>query len=103
MVVIKWTDQSLGDVRNIAEFIAKDSVKYARIQTKIFFDRVEILKKYPKAGRIVPELNKEYLRELIQGNYRIIYKLISLKRIDILTVHHSNRLLGNNPYLSEIE
>jgi toxin ParE1/3/4 len=97
MVVINWTDQSLEDVRNVAEFIAKDSIKYANIQTQIFFERVKILKKFPKSGRIVPELNNESIRELIQGNYRIIYKIVSQERIDIITIHHNNRLLGNNP------
>ena len=103
MAAIKWTDQSLDDVRNIAEFIAKDSIKYAKIQTLIFFDRVEILKKHPKAGKIVIEYNNESIRELIQGSYRIIYRIVSQKRIDIITVHHSSRLLSNNPYIRGLE
>ena len=99
MVRISWTLQSLDDIDNIAEFIAKDSVKYAKIQVNRFFDNVEILKKYPKYGRIVPEIGEEEIREIIQGNYRIIYRIITEKQIDILTVHHSSRLLINNPNL----
>jgi len=33
MVKINWTPQSSYDIDNIAEFIAKDSEKYAKIQT----------------------------------------------------------------------
>ena len=28
------------------------------------------------------------MRELVEGNYRIIYKLVDKGRIDILTIHH---------------
>ncbi|MBE9480900.1 MAG: type II toxin-antitoxin system RelE/ParE family toxin [Bacteroidetes bacterium] len=96
MVKIIWTDQAIEDINNIAEFIAKDSEKYAKIQVERFFDRTETLINYPQSGRIVPEINNQAIRELIIGNYRIIYKIISQKRIDIITVHHSRRLLSSN-------
>jgi len=69
----------------------------------VFFDRTEILKTHPKYGRIVPEINDEAIRELIQGNYRIIYRIVSRNHIDILTVHHSMRLLSNNPLFEDEE
>ena len=31
MAVINWTHRSVNDLRNIAEFIEKDSVKYASL------------------------------------------------------------------------
>jgi toxin ParE1/3/4 len=93
MVEVKWTNQSIEDINNIAEFIAKDSVKYARLQVNIFFDTCLILEQFPNAGRIVPEAGEENTRELIVGSYRIIYHIISPNRIDILTVHHSHRIL----------
>lgn len=101
MVKINWTDQALQDIDNIAEFISKDSLKYAKIQTQLFFERVESLFTQPELGRVVPELQKKKIRELIVGNYRIVYRIISLKRIDILTIHHSRRLLQNNPNIKK--
>lgn len=91
MVEIKWTPQAIEDINSIAEYIAKDSFRYAKIQTERFFDTAEILLTKPSIGRIVPEIKKTNIRELILGNYRIIYKIISTKRIDILTIHHSAR------------
>lgn len=93
MVEINWTEQSLDDINNIAEFIAKDSVKYANIQVELFFERTHVLKAMPMYGKITPELNKTKIRELNSGNYRIIYKIINKDRIDILTVHNGYRLL----------
>ena len=31
------------------------------------------------------------VRELVEGNYRNIYKLVDKGRIDILTIHHRSR------------
>lgn len=56
------------------------------------FDCVEPLSDFPLMGRAVPELNLEQIREIIHGNYRIIYRLLT-NEIEILTVHHSSRLL----------
>ena len=53
--------------------------------------RTQVLKAHIHIGRIVPEINKVNIRELIEGNYRIIYKVVSKKQIDILTIHHSSR------------
>ena len=97
MVEVRWTVQAEEDVATIAEYIAKDSEKYAKIQVDRFLEAAEILETYPKTGRIIPETNLDNLRELIVGNYRIMYALISDTRVDILSVHHSKRLLSNNP------
>src|SRR5688572_8198587 len=89
MVEIRWTNQALDDIENIAEYISKDSIKYAKIQTERFFEATEIIISKPKSGRVVPEVKKTNIRELILGNYRIIYKIVNVKRVDILTIHHS--------------
>jgi len=36
-----------------------------------------MIKKQPQSGRIVPEIGDENLREIISGNYRIIYRFNS--------------------------
>lgn len=93
MARLNWTELSVNDLINIVGFISKDSVKYSEIQIKRIRERARLLKTQPFRGRIVPETNNEFIRELILGNYRIIYKIISEERIDILTIHHSAKLL----------
>ena len=56
-------------------------------------NKVDILIEHPKAGKVVPEFENELIRELIEGNYRIIYKITSITEIGIIRVHHSARLL----------
>ena len=95
MVKINWTPQAKNDLIGIAEFIGQNSRKYARIQIQRIRERVLQLKEYPNSGREVPELENPRIRELILGNYRIIYCIVSDERVDILTVHHSARLLND--------
>ena len=93
MVKINWTTQAKNDLISISEYIRQNSEKYARIQIKRIRERTQQLRKHPNSGREVPEFDNPRIRELILGNYRIIYCLVSDERVDILTVHHSARLL----------
>ena len=92
MAEIVWTSNALTDLSEIGEYIANDSPKYAEITISKLYHKVEILTEHPRIGRIVPETEQENLRELIEGNYRIIYEITN-DGIFILTVHHSARIL----------
>ena len=98
MVEIRWTDFAIENLIHIGDYIEQDSVKYAEIVVNKIFDTTEILEQYPFAGRMVPEFSKKHIRELICGNYRIIYAIVSEDAVDILTIHHSARLLLNINY-----
>jgi addiction module RelE/StbE family toxin len=93
MVKVVWTDYSLQDLEEIGEYIARDSINSAKIVVKDLFESVDLLELHPLAGRMVPEIKDRNIRELIRGSYRIVYYIVSASRIDILTVHHSARLL----------
>ncbi|MBX2916065.1 MAG: type II toxin-antitoxin system RelE/ParE family toxin [Cyclobacteriaceae bacterium] len=92
MVKIIWTDFAIEDLRTIHEFISKDSKFYADRFISKLIDRVEQLEKFPRSGRIVPEFDNDSLRELIEGNYRIIYRL-EQDFVGIARIHHSARVL----------
>ena len=57
-----------------------------------FSTLVNQLKTTPEIGRIAPEINNNQIRELIYGNYRIIYRL-EKKKISILTIRHGKQIL----------
>ena len=92
MVKLIWTEYAIEDLRLIHEYISKDSKRYADRFVEKLMERVDQLESFPKSGRVVPEFNSETIRELIEGNYRIIYK-ISASQITIIRVHHSARQL----------
>ena len=91
MVRINWTFQAKDDLKAIAEYISKDSKRYAKLHVVRLKNRTKVLKTQIHSGKIVHEINRENIRELIEGNYRIIYKIVETKRIDVLTIHHSAR------------
>lgn len=91
MVNLIWTDQAINDLGDIGDYIAESSEKYAKLTVTRLFEKPNLLKTFPQAGRIVPEKNDENLRELIEGNFRIIYEIVSADQINILPVYHSPR------------
>jgi toxin ParE1/3/4 len=93
MVEVKWSTQSLIDIDHIAEYIANDSIKYAEHIVFEIFLSTDILKNFPKSGRIVPELRNKRMRELLVGPYRIIYHINNPNLINIITIHHAKRQL----------
>jgi len=98
MVEIRWTDFAIENLIQIGDYIEQDSVKYAQLVVNEIFDTTEILERNPFVGRVVPEISKEHIRELFCGRYRIIYTIVSEDVIDILTIHHSSRLLSEIDY-----
>ena len=93
MVKIKWTKIALNDLQEIYDYIAKNSIKYADITSSKIYNEVQKLIPNPKIGRIVPELDIENIRELIFGNYRIIYRINDILNVEILRIYHAARLL----------
>jgi addiction module RelE/StbE family toxin len=91
MVRINWTFQAKNDLKAIADYISTDSRLYAKLQVIRLKNRTKTLKTQIRSGKIVPEINLENFRELIEGSYRIIYKIVNDNQIDILTIHHSAR------------
>ena len=88
MVQIKWTLQAKDNLKEIKEFISKDSIVYAQNTIKNIRIKTEILKSFLQIGREVPEYEDKTIRELIEGNYRIIYYTPNNKIAYILAVIH---------------
>lgn len=86
-----WTRRALADVQSVKQYIAEDSPHAAQLVTQRLIAAVERLALFPQSGRIVPEIADPLIREVIQGSYRIVYRLIH-QELHILTVHHSARL-----------
>jgi toxin ParE1/3/4 len=97
MVKIVWTSRSLTDLEEIGDYISKDSPKYAKLTLEKLIETVKLIETNQLIGRIVPEVKQKDIREIITGNYRIIYQIIEKGFAYILTIHHSSRLLSNNP------
>jgi toxin ParE1/3/4 len=90
MAQISWTKKSLKDLRAINDYISLDSSFYAVRFISKLISRVDQLIEFPESGRMVPEKNVHEIRELIEGNYRIFYRL-QKEKITILRIHNAAR------------
>ncbi len=89
---VLWTEHALACLTEIEEFIAEDDPAAAVPLIDKLIARTDFLKEHPAAGRRVPELAKSSLRELIEGNDRIVYR-VRQDVVEILTVFEGHRLL----------
>ncbi len=76
MVEIRWLDEAKNDLNEIFDYIALDSKKYASRQIEKLIAKTQLVKRLIRAGKVVEEINQPDIRELIEGNYRIIYRII---------------------------
>lgn len=96
MVKINWTKRAVESIYEIQEYLLTKSESFVKVFTDKIFEKVDLLINFPESGRMLPELERPDIRELIYKNYRIIYKIVSEEEIDILFVHNSYRPLNED-------
>lgn len=75
---VVWTVTAEEDLWGIVEFISGENVPAALDVLRRLHEHAAVLKKFPKRGRIVPELNQHGIRqyrELVMAPWRIIYRI----------------------------
>lgn len=87
-----WSPLALERASEIIDYISLDNPSASNRWLNQVFNKVEQLISSPELGRIVPEISDKKLRELIFGNYRIIYH-IEPTTISILTIRHGKQIL----------
>jgi toxin ParE1/3/4 len=91
-MIIVWSPMAVDRASEIAGYIAQDKPSAAEKWIKTVFSKVEQLKSSPELARIVPEIGNNQFRELVYGNYRVIYR-IEAEQIFILTIRHGKQIL----------
>ena len=91
MTQVVWAPQAIQDVEAIRAHVARDSAHYADLVVERIIAAEERLKDNPRSGRVVLELGNESIREVIHGNYRIVYRL-RREVVERATVFHGARL-----------
>lgn len=90
-----WSPLATEKIRDIATYIALDKPAAAEQWIGKIFDSVKQLEDFPDSGRIVPEIKRNDIRELVQGSYRVIYKIHN-KDILILVVKSYRQILDSD-------
>ena len=92
---VTWTEQAWGRLLEIERFVARDDPRAAARLVDKLIDRGDALVAHPERGRRLPEIPDSGLRELIVGNYRLVYRRTP-KSVEVLSVFEGHRLLRPN-------
>ncbi|MEN8245402.1 MAG: type II toxin-antitoxin system RelE/ParE family toxin [Thermodesulfobacteriota bacterium] len=87
-----WTETAKQDLMAIRQYISADNPTAAKRWINRLRQRARHSRHAPLAGRMLPELAREDILELIEGNYRIVYQVFD-DRIVVLTVFEGHQLL----------
>lgn len=91
-MTIHWTRTAIDHLEAIHDYISQDSRPYADRTIERLTRRSQQIAEYPQSGRRVPETDKDDVREVIEGSYRLIYR-IREDQVDVLAVIHTAREL----------
>lgn len=91
-MTISFAESVLRDLDAVQDWYAEQGEPDigARLVEKVF-QRVQALADHPDRGRVVPEFDQPFLRELIYPPFRIVYRC-DPKRVRIVRVWRSERL-----------
>ncbi|MEK6543921.1 MAG: type II toxin-antitoxin system RelE/ParE family toxin [Elusimicrobiota bacterium] len=91
---IRWSKEAVENLRFIRNHISLDSPKRATDFCKKLIKNAGSLRILPHRGREVPELwdQNPTPREILTGEYRLIYRVNS-KRVEIVMIVHARRIL----------
>ena len=98
--MVIWSQSAKADLRAIHDYIALDSRHYAKKVAQDIQEKADSLRKLPKSGRKVPELNDEKVREFSLYSYRIIYQ-IKAQDVFVLAIVHKRRDLKSGNIVPE--
>ena len=89
---VTWSPLAIDRVAEIASRIAEDNPGAAEKWIRKVFARTGQLANFPESGRYIAETPRKDVRELLLGNYRIVYRVDS-RQVAILTVRNAKQLL----------
>jgi len=91
-VRVVWSSLADEQVDEAVAFIAADRPVAASQWLERLLDQVRSLVAFPDSGRVVPELERDEVRELLVDPYRVVYRR-GTNLVEIVTVWHARREL----------
>jgi plasmid stabilization system protein ParE len=93
MAEVRWSPRAAQDLEDACGFIARDAETAAQRFAERVIEATRQLAVFPRSGRIVPEFNRDDIREVIVQRYRVVYRLVG-DDVQLVTIQHAARRLG---------
>lgn len=94
---LRWTFRAKDDLLSIGRFIARDDPETARAFVARLQARARLAAKFPRSGRVVPEFRRQDVREVLEGNCRIVYRVTRVF-VEVLTVFEGHQLFPEEAF-----
>jgi plasmid stabilization system protein ParE len=95
LLPVVWTDRALSDLEAIGDYIASDDLGAAQCWVMRLIAVAARAAAAPQAGRRVPELGRDDIREVFLRSYRVVYR-VTAKRLEVVTVFEGHRLFPHD-------
>ena len=92
MRALRWTEHTVAQLASIAEYVSLSSPVYAEHLVDRLAQRLDQACEFPESGRVVPELGRAEIRELLEWPYRLVYR-VHADAIEVLSVLHGRQEL----------
>lgn len=80
------------DLRDIVRYISLDSPERALAFGQFLVSNTKRLADFPEMGRVVPEFDDPFVREIVVRSYRVIYRVNHEEcRVDVARFWHGAR------------
>lgn len=89
---VVWSLEAEEDFDSIIHFMERQSPYYSELWGDKLLDKIELLKQFPQMGRVVPEKEVSFIREVPIDDYRLIYCFLH-NTVTILAIKHTASLL----------
>lgn len=92
MARLVWTSEAVADIESIRDYIARTSPRYGALTAARLIQSMASIRQFPESGRIVPEVNRPEIREVIYGAFRLVYRYRRENDLaEVLTVFRATR------------
>lgn len=106
-MTVVWTETALEHIAGIKRYIAQTSQLYAELTVRRILGRGKQLDAFPESGRVVPEVGRPEIREVIEQPYRVMYRVLP-DRVEVRPVgphdgagHTVRGHLGEEPWVAK--
>jgi len=92
---IIWSPLAVDQARDIAAYITLDKPSAAERWVEGIFDSVDRWIDFSQSGRVVSEIKRNDIREIVQGSYRVVYKIQETQILVLLVKNYRQKMKEN--------
>lgn len=95
MAEVIWSVRAYEHIRQIGEYIERDSAFQARRVVQLIVRETGRLRDNVRIGHMIPEVRQDAYRELKVFSYRVLYKIVAEDKAGIIGIVHARRAFND--------